>query len=79
MTSKTTHKTFKVFCNVHFCMFLYVYDLFRILLSCDKIMDPWNVCMYVCMYAIAGHLTVSFLFCLNCGILTEFNLFPSPG
>jgi hypothetical protein len=30
------------------------YDLFRILLSCDKIMDPWNVytyvCTYVCMY-----------------------------
>jgi hypothetical protein len=24
-------------------MFLYVYDLFHILLSCDKIMDPWNV------------------------------------
>jgi hypothetical protein len=27
------------------------YDLFHILLSCDKIMDPWNVCMYVCMHA----------------------------
>jgi hypothetical protein len=26
------------------------YDLFHILLSCDKIMDPWNVYMYVCMY-----------------------------
>jgi hypothetical protein len=24
------------------------YDLFYILLSCDKIMDPWNVYMYVC-------------------------------
>jgi hypothetical protein len=31
-------------------MFLYVCDLFHILLSCDKIMEPWNVCMYVCMY-----------------------------
>jgi hypothetical protein len=50
MTSKTTHKMFKVFCNVNVCMFLYVYDLFHILLSCDKIMDPWNICMYVCMY-----------------------------
>jgi hypothetical protein len=32
------------------------YDLFHILLSCDKIMDPWNVyvyvCMYVCMYIV---------------------------
>jgi hypothetical protein len=26
------------------------YDLFHILLSCDKIMDPWNVYMYVYMY-----------------------------
>jgi hypothetical protein len=26
------------------------YDLFHILLSCDKIKDPWNVYMYVCMY-----------------------------
>jgi hypothetical protein len=30
------------------------YDLFHILLSGDKIMDPWNVytyvCLYVCMY-----------------------------
>jgi hypothetical protein len=26
------------------------YDLFHILLSYDKIMDPWNVYMYVCMY-----------------------------
>jgi hypothetical protein len=25
------------------------YDLFHILLSCDKIMDPWNVYMYVCI------------------------------
>jgi hypothetical protein len=50
MTSTTAHKMFKVLCNVHFCMFLYVYDLFHILLSCDKIMDPWNVCMFVCMY-----------------------------
>jgi hypothetical protein len=46
MTSKTAHKMFKVFCTVHFSMFLYVYDLFHIPLSCDKIMDPWNVCMY---------------------------------
>jgi hypothetical protein len=40
----------EVFCNVQFCtfyMFLYVYDLFHILLSCDKIMDPWNICVYV--------------------------------
>jgi hypothetical protein len=22
-----------------------LYDLFHILLSCDKIMDPWNVCV----------------------------------
>ena len=26
------------------------YDLFHIPLSCDKIMDPWNVYMYDCMY-----------------------------
>jgi hypothetical protein len=25
-------------------------DLLHILLSCDKIMDPWNVYMYVYMY-----------------------------
>jgi hypothetical protein len=37
-------------------MFLYVYDLFHMLLSCDKIMDPWNmyvcvcVCVCVCVY-----------------------------
>jgi hypothetical protein len=31
-------------------MFLYVHNLFHNLLSCDKIMDPWNVCMYICMY-----------------------------
>jgi hypothetical protein len=51
MTSKTARKMFKVFCNVHLCMFLYVYDLFHILLSCDKIMDPWNVCVCVCVCA----------------------------
>jgi hypothetical protein len=26
------------------------YDLLHILLSCDKIMDPWNVYKYICMY-----------------------------
>jgi hypothetical protein len=30
-------------------MFLYVYDMFHILLSCDSLGDPWNVYMYVCM------------------------------
>jgi hypothetical protein len=29
------------------------YDLFHILLSCDKIMDPWNVYMYVCMIGLS--------------------------
>jgi hypothetical protein len=24
------------------------YDLLHILLSCDKIMDPWNLYMYIC-------------------------------
>jgi hypothetical protein len=28
-------------------MFLYVYDMFNILLSCDSLRDLWNVCMYV--------------------------------
>ena len=29
---------------------LYVYDMFHILLSCDTLRDPWNVC--VCMYVL---------------------------
>jgi hypothetical protein len=56
MSYKTVYKMFKVFCNVKFCtfcMFLYVYDLFHILLSCDKMIDPGNVCMYdVCIKSI---------------------------
>jgi len=31
-------------------IFVYVYDLFHILLSCDRLVDSWNVCMCVCMY-----------------------------
>jgi hypothetical protein len=42
----TAHRMSKAFCNVHFVS----YDLLHILLSCDKIMDPWNVYMYICMY-----------------------------
>jgi hypothetical protein len=33
------YKRFIIFCTVKFCIFLYVYDLFRILSSCDKLMD----------------------------------------
>jgi hypothetical protein len=43
---------FIVFVNLKFCTFLCVYGLFHILLSCGKIMDPWNVCMYICMYVL---------------------------
>jgi hypothetical protein len=49
------YKMFIIFCAVKFCIFcifLYIYDLLPILLSCDKLMDPWNVCMYVCMYSL---------------------------
>jgi hypothetical protein len=49
---QAVHKMFKVLCNVKFCtffIFLYVYDLFHILLSCDKIMDTWNVCVRACI------------------------------
>jgi hypothetical protein len=39
-------------CLKHFAMYIsydfVCYDLFHIFLSCDKIMDPWNVYMYVC-------------------------------
>jgi hypothetical protein len=31
-------------------IFMYVYDLFHILLSCDRLTDPLNIFMYVCMY-----------------------------
>jgi len=31
-------------------IFVYVHDLFHILLSCDRLLDPWNVCIFVCMY-----------------------------
>ena len=28
-------------------IFMYVNDLFHILLSCDRLMDPWNICRYM--------------------------------
>jgi hypothetical protein len=35
---------------MHILYYFVCYDLFHILLFCDKIIDPWNVYMYVCMY-----------------------------
>jgi len=28
-------------------IFMYVNDLFHILLSCDRLMDPWNICRHM--------------------------------
>jgi hypothetical protein len=32
----------------HIYVYVYVYDLFHNVLPCDKLMDPWNVCMFSC-------------------------------
>jgi hypothetical protein len=34
------------------------YDLLHILLSCDKIMDPWNVYIYVCNSSVKTKLSM---------------------
>jgi hypothetical protein len=56
MTSKTAHKMFKVFCNVHFCMFLFVYDLFHI---CCRVTKLWIRGMCVCITTTALHKVLS--------------------
>jgi hypothetical protein len=48
-------------------IFMYVYDLFHILLPCDRLMDPWNVCMYVCIY-VCMCVCVCMYVCVNLSI-----------
>ena len=31
-------------------VYLCIYDLLTFCCLCDRLMDPWNVYMYVCMY-----------------------------
>jgi hypothetical protein len=57
-TSLTFHlyKMFIAFCTViilyavHAFYVFYAHDLFYILLPFWQSMDPWNLCMYICMY-----------------------------
>jgi hypothetical protein len=52
---------FIVFYTVKICVYLYIYDLFHILLSLWHT-DPWNVfvytCMHLCMYYVCTYIRV---------------------
>jgi len=45
---------FVVICTVDFYIYVFM-TCYIFYCLCDTLMDPWNACMYICMYVDTGH------------------------